>query len=66
MQFITFETFFFRTAAMAVDEDVFTNFSMFHLAGLKDFSFMKRCRNVGDLRQRLLVTGEGAGAGQVS
>jgi len=53
-----------RTAAMAVDEDVFTNFSMFHLAGLKDFSFMKRCRNVGDLRQRLLVTGEGAGAGQ--
>ena len=55
-----------RTAAMAVDEDVFTNFSMFHLAGLKDFSFMKRCRNVGDLRQRLLVTGEGAGAGQVN
>ena len=55
-----------RTATMAVDEDVFKHFSMFHLAGLKDFSFMKRCRNVGDLRQRLLVTGEGAGAGQVS
>ena len=38
---------------------------MFHLAGLKDFSFMKKCQNVGDLRARLLVTGVGAGAGQV-
>jgi len=53
-----------RTAAMAVNEEVFQNFSMYHLAGLKDFSFMKRCRNVGDLQQRLLVTGVGAGAGQ--
>merc|ERR1712106_416530 len=32
--------------------------------GLKDFSFMKKCSNVVDLRQRLLVTGVGAGAGQ--
>jgi len=53
-----------RTAAMAVNEEVFQSFSMFHLAGLKDFSFMKKCQNVGDLRQRLLVTGVGAGAGQ--
>jgi len=53
-----------RTAAMAVDEEVFQNFSMYHLAGLKDFSFMKKCQNVGDLRERLLVTGSGAGAGQ--
>ena len=50
---------------MAVDEEVFQNFSMYHLAGLKDFSFMKKCQNVGDLRERLLVTGSGAGAGQV-
>ena len=56
---------FYRTAAMAVNEEVFQSFTMFHLAGLKDFSFMKKCQNVGDLRQRLLVTGGGAGAGQV-
>merc|ERR1711931_554895 len=37
---------------------------MYHLAGLKDFSFMKKCQNVEDLRERLLVTGSGAGAGQ--
>ena len=55
----------FRTAASAVNEEVFESFSMFHLAGLKDFSFMKKCQNVGDLRARLLVTGVGAGAGQV-
>ena len=54
-----------RTAASAVNEEVFESFSMFHLAGLKDFSFMKKCQNVGDLRARLLVTGVGAGAGQV-
>lgn len=53
-----------RTAASAVNEEVFESFSMFHLAGLKDFSFMKKCQNVGDLRARLLVTGVGAGAGQ--
>jgi len=53
-----------RTAAMAVNDEVFQSFSMFHLAGLKDFSFMKKCSNVVDLRQRLLVTGVGAGAGQ--
>ena len=57
--------FLFRTAANAVNEEVFESFSMFHLAGLKDFSFMKKCQNVGDLRARLLVTGVGAGAGQV-
>ena len=54
-----------RTAASAVNEEVFESFNMFHLAGLKDFSFMKKCQNVGDLRARLLVTGVGAGAGQV-
>jgi len=53
-----------RTAAMAVNEEVFQNFSMYHVAGLKDFSFMKKCENVSDLRDRLLVTGSGAGAGQ--
>ena len=37
----------------------------FHPPELKDFSFMKKCQNVGDLRARLLVTGVGAGAGQV-
>ena len=50
---------------MAVNDEVFQSFSMFHLAGLKDFSFMKKCSNVVDLRQRLLVTGVGAGPGQV-
>lgn len=53
-----------RTAAMAVNEEVFQNFSMYHVAGLKDFSFMKKCENVSDLRDRLLVSGSGAGAGQ--
>jgi len=53
-----------RTAAMAVNEEVFQNFSMYHMAGLKDFSFMQKCQNVGDLRERLLVSGTGSGAGQ--
>ena len=52
-----------RTAAASVDEEVFNKFSMCHLAGLADFHFMKRIRTVEDLRQRLLVSGQGAGAG---
>ena len=52
-----------RTAAASVDEEVFNKFSMCHLAGLSDFHFMKRIRTVEDLRQRLLVSGQGAGAG---
>ena len=52
-----------RTAAASVDEEVFNQFSMCHLAGLSDFHFMKRIRTVEDLRQRLLVSGQGAGAG---
>ena len=52
-----------RTAAASVDEEVFNQFSMCHLAGLSDFHFMKRIRTVEDLRQRLLVSGLGAGAG---
>ena len=42
---------------------VLNKFSMCHLAGLSDFHFMKRIRTVEDLRQRLLVSGQGAGAG---
>jgi len=53
-----------RTAAMSVTQDVFQSFSMFHLAGLPDFNFMKRVRSLVDLQSRLLVTGAGAGAGQ--
>ena len=52
-----------RTAAASVDEEVLNKFSMCHLAGLSDFHFMKRIRTVEDLRQRLLVSGQGAGAG---
>ena len=52
-----------RTAAVSVDEETFSKFSMCHLAGLSDFTFMKRIRTVEDLRQRLLVSGQGAGAG---
>ena len=52
-----------RTAAVSVDEETFSKFSMCHLAGLSDFHFMKRIRTVEDLRQRLLVSGVGAGAG---
>ena len=52
-----------RTAAMSVDEDVFDSFNMYHLAGLSDFNFMRRIRTVEDLRDRLLVSGVGAGAG---
>ena len=33
----------------------------FHPPDLKDFSFMKKCQNVRDLRDRLLLTGVGAG-----
>ena len=53
-----------RTAANAVDDEVFNDFSMFHAAGLPDFSFMRRVRSTSDLRQRMLVSGAGAGAGQ--
>lgn len=53
-----------RTVAMAVTEEVFQSFSMFHLAGLADFNFMRRCKTVCDLQSRLLVSGVGAGAGQ--
>ena len=52
-----------RTAAMSVDEEVFDSFNMYHLAGLSDFNFMRRIRTVEDLRDRLLVSGVGAGAG---
>ena len=52
-----------RTAAMSVDREVFDTFNMYHQAGLADFHFMRRIRTEADLRQRLLVTGEGAGAG---
>ena len=52
-----------RTAAVSVDEETLSKFSMCHLAGLSDFHFMKRIRTVEDLRQRLLVSGVGAGAG---
>ena len=52
-----------RTVAASVDEEVLNKFSMCHLAGLSDFHFMKRIRTVEDLRQRLLVSGQGAGAG---
>ena len=52
-----------RTVAAAADDDTFSKFSMCHLAGLPDFHFMKRIRTVEDLRQRLLVSGVGAGAG---
>ena len=30
-----------RTAAEAVDEDIFSQFCMYHVAGLSDFSFMQ-------------------------
>jgi len=53
-----------RTAANAVTEEVFNDFSMFHTAGLPDFSFMRRIRTISDLKERMLVTGAGAGAGQ--
>ena len=52
-----------RTAAMAVSEEVFQNFQMFHEAGLPDFSFMRRCKSVEDLRHRLLVSGAETSAG---
>ena len=52
-----------RTAAMAVSEEVFQNFQMFHEAGLADFSFMRRCKSVEDLRHRLLVSGAETSAG---
>ena len=52
-----------RTAAASVDDETFSQFSMCHLAGLSDFHFMKRIRTVEDLRERLLVSGLGAGAG---
>ena len=59
-----------RMVADAVDQEVFDNFTAFHLAGdcllkrvqvflfflgLADFSFMKRIRSVNDLKDRLLV-----------
>merc|ERR1712098_183172 len=53
-----------RTASMAVNQEVFQSFSMFHLAGLADFNFMKKCSSLLDLRERLLVSGVGSGAGQ--
>jgi len=52
-----------RTAANSVDQEVFSNFAMYHEAGLPDFSFMRRCRDIEALRDRLLVPGKGAGAG---
>ena len=33
-----------RTAADAVNEEVYSNFSMFFTAGLPDFTFMRRIR----------------------
>jgi len=33
-------------------------------AGLPDFSFMRRIRTISDLKERMLVSGAGAGAGQ--
>ena len=33
-----------RTAAGAVNEEVYSNFSMFFSAGLPDFTFMRRIR----------------------
>ena len=33
-----------RTAANAVDENIFANFEMFHKAGLPDFAFMRKVR----------------------
>ena len=50
-----------RTAADAVTEEVFNDFSMFYTAGLSDFNFMRRCRTLPDLKQRMLVSGAGAG-----
>jgi len=53
-----------RLVAEEVDQEVFDNFMAFHLAGLHDFSFMKRMRCVEDLKDRLQVSGKaGAGAG---
>ena len=34
-----------RTAAEAVDEDIFSQFCMYHVAGLSDFSFMHSVEN---------------------
>ena len=44
--------------AEEVDQEVFDNFMAFHLAGLPDFSFMKRIRCIDDLKDRLKVFAE--------
>ena len=53
-----------RTAAAAVDEQIFERFAMYHMAGLPDFSFMHSVENVQQLQQRMLVTGREKGCGQ--
>ena len=55
-----------RTAAMAVSDEIFQNFKMFHEAGLPDFNFMRRCKSAEDLKQRLLVSGKETSAGMVT
>ena len=55
-----------RTAAMAVSDEIFQNFKMFLEAGLPDFNFMRRCKTVEDLKQRLLVSGKETSAGMVT
>ena len=52
-----------RTAAMAVSDETFQTFIMFHEAGLPDFTFMKRCKTSEDLKNRLLVSGKETSAG---
>ena len=52
-----------RTAAMAVSDETFQTFKMFHEAGLPDFNFMKRCKTSEDLKNRLLVSGKETSAG---
>jgi len=53
-----------RTVSGAVSDEDFANFQLFFEAGLPDFVFMRRCKTVQDIKDRLLVTGKGAGAGQ--
>ena len=55
-----------RTAAMAVNDETFQTFKMFHEAGLPDFNFMKRCKTSEDLKNRLLVSGKETSAGRPS
>ena len=52
-----------RTAAEAVDKNIFDQFSMYHTAGLSDFRFMAKVKDEHMLKEKMLVSGRSAGCG---